>query len=113
MSVFTDHELVYLYESCYSCPDSTAFDQAVPHLGTAWLPLSASTRGILGLILRWQSDLFYQSARWIINQALSSALHQPCWFALLRMKRDERVGDGVDLLRQTFGSSHALCPCLG
>jgi phosphatidylserine/phosphatidylglycerophosphate/cardiolipin synthase-like enzyme len=35
------------------------------------------------------------------------------WLALFRMKRDQRVGDGGDLLRQLLGSNHALRPRLG
>jgi hypothetical protein len=35
-----------------------------------WLPLSASTWSILGLLLRWQSDRFDSVVRWIINLSL-------------------------------------------
>jgi len=36
-----------------------------------------------------------------------------CWLHLFRVKRDERVGNAVDISCQTLGRVHALCPRLG
>ena len=58
-----------LYGGLAALPQWLLLQRALP-FAAFWLALSASTWSILGLILRWQSDLFDHIARWIINQVL-------------------------------------------
>jgi hypothetical protein len=58
-----------LYGALAALPQWLLLRRSLP-FAVFWLPLSASIWSILGLLLRWQSDGFYQVASWIINQVL-------------------------------------------
>jgi hypothetical protein len=56
-----------LYGGLAALPQWLLLQRSLP-FATFWLPVSASTWSILGLILRWQSELFDQLVRWIISE---------------------------------------------